>query len=161
VAGGIVAVSDDATVLLHSSEGSVAVITASGSRKLADAKGATAIAFAPKNHDAAVVSGGTLSVYKDVRGAATRQDFPNAAAVAGVAFSADGGKVLMAGLRAVAVLDQASGETRLAECDCQIVGLAPVGTMFRLNDAGAGPVWLVDASSAEPKLVFVPARAAE
>jgi hypothetical protein len=161
VPGGTLAVSDDATVLLHAAQGSVAVITAGGSRNLADTKGAVAIALAPQSHDAAVVSGGTLSLYKDVTGASTRQDFPNASATAGIAFSADGSKVLMAGLRAVTVLDRATGETRQTQCDCRIGGLAAMGAMFRLNEVGDGPMWLVDASGGEPRLVFVPARAGE
>jgi hypothetical protein len=161
VPGGTLAVSDDATVLLHCRAGSVAVITAAGARKLADTKGPAAIALAPQSHDVAVVTGGTLSVYKDVTGASTRQDFPNASAVAGVAFSVDGSKVLMAGLRAVTVLEQATGDTRQVACDCRIGGLSPMGAMFRLNEAGDGPVWLVDASGADPRLVFVPARVGE
>jgi hypothetical protein len=31
--------------------------------------------------------------------------------------------------------------------------------MFRLTDAGSGPVWLVDMSASQPRIVFVPARA--
>jgi hypothetical protein len=161
IPGGLIAVSDDGSVMLHSADGSVAVVTANGTRKLADTKGPVAIAFAPKGHDAAVVAGGTLSLYKDVTGASTRQDIPNMSAIAGVAFSVDGARVLMAGLRAVTVLDRATGQAQPLQCDCQIGGLAPMGSMFRLNEMGAGPVWLVDVSEAEPKLIFVPARAGE
>jgi hypothetical protein len=156
MAVGAIAVSDDASLVLRVADGSINVLTASGSRKLADARGPSAIAFAPGGHDAAVVSGGTLSVYQDVAGASTRQDFPNASATAGVAFSADGTKVVMAGLRAVTVMDRATGESKVAPCDCRIGGLTRMGGLFRLNELGTEPLWLLD--PAEAKLVFVPAR---
>ena len=155
---GRTAVSDDAAVVLQSSKGAVEVMTAAGSRRLANPRGLAGIAFAPGNHDAAVVDSGTLSVYQDVTGAATRQDFPHGPAASAVGFSVDGAKVAMAGQRMVTVLDRASGTTSQASCECLIGGLAGMGSMFRLNDPGDGPVWLVDVSGAEPKLVFVPAR---
>jgi hypothetical protein len=34
-----------------------------------------------------------------------------------------------------------------------------MGNLFRLTDAGAGPVWLVDTGVSPPLIVFVPARA--
>jgi hypothetical protein len=161
IAMGRIAVSDDATVLLHSSQGSVEVVTAAGSRKLASAPGSAPIAFAPRSHDAAVVSGGKLSVFQDVTGAATRQDFPNASAIAAVGFSADGAKVAMAGQRAVTVLDRTSGSTHETSCDCTIGTMTGMGTMFRLNEPGDGPVWLLDPADTEPRLVFVPAIAVQ
>jgi hypothetical protein len=33
-----------------------------------------------------------------------------------------------------------------------------MGGLFRLNELGTEPLWLLDPSQAEPKLVFVPAR---
>jgi hypothetical protein len=57
----------------------------------------------------------------------------------------------------VTVLDRATGDRKLAGCDCRIGTLAPMGTMFRLNEAGSGPLWVLDAA-AEPKVFFVPAR---
>jgi hypothetical protein len=161
IAMGRIAVSDDATALLHSWQGSVEVITAAGGRKLASAPGTAPIAFAPRSHDAAVLIGGKLSVYQDVTGAATRQDFPNAPAVAGIGFSADGAKVAMAGQRDITILDRATGATHQASCDCTIGALTGMGAMFRLNDPGNGPLWLLDPADTEPKLVFVPAIAAQ
>jgi len=34
-----------------------------------------------------------------------------------------------------------------------------LGNLFRLTDAGSGPVWLVDMSATPARLVFVPALA--
>jgi len=33
-----------------------------------------------------------------------------------------------------------------------------MGGLFRLNDAGAAPLWLLDARSGEARIVFVPSR---
>lgn len=152
-----VAVSDDGTCVLIGRETSVALVQyPGGNRLLTDAHGAAQVAFAPGGHDAAVVTGGTLSIFQDVTGASTRQDFPGAFAPGGLAFSADGGKVVMAGLRTATVWDRATSDSKQVECDCRIDGITPMGSWFRLNEAGSGPVWILDAAAG--KVYFVPAR---
>ena len=37
-----------------------------------------------------------------------------------------------------------------------IGGLSAMGSLFRLNDPGLEPLWLVDPAGAEPRMVFVP-----
>jgi len=32
-----------------------------------------------------------------------------------------------------------------------------MGNLFRLNDLGPGPLWLLDTGGANPRMVFVPA----
>jgi len=34
-----------------------------------------------------------------------------------------------------------------------------MGDLFRLNEAGAAPLWLLDARQPDPRIVFVPVRA--
>jgi len=157
---GTIAVSDDGAYVLFGHDGVVDLLpVAGGSRKLADARRAGAmVAFAAGGHDAAVVSGGTLSLYQDVAGASTRQDLPSADASVALAFSADGKHVLISGRSTITVLDRASGDQKVVECDCRITGLTPMGNVFRVNEAGSGPVWLLDGVNAEPKMVFIPAR---
>ena len=156
---GAMAVSDDAAFVLLARDNSIELFSvAGGVRKLADAHAGAAVAFASGGHDAAVVSGGTLSVFQDVSGPSTRQEFPAADSGASLAFSADGAKLLIAGPRSVTVLDRATGDRKLAPCDCRIGSLARMGAMFRLNEAGSGPLWLLDPSGAEPRILFVPAR---
>jgi len=43
-------------------------------------------------------------------------------------------------------------------CQCTLTGLEPLadGTTFRLSDPGEGPIWLLDAAGAPPRIVFVP-----
>jgi hypothetical protein len=33
-----------------------------------------------------------------------------------------------------------------------------MGGLFRLNEMGGDPLWLLDARSSEPRTIFVPAR---
>ena len=40
-------------------------------------------------------------------------------------------------------------------------GLAPMGDLFRLNEPGSAPMWLLDAGAGGPRMVFVPAARAE
>ncbi|HTS65653.1 MAG TPA: hypothetical protein VMH28_26705 [Candidatus Acidoferrales bacterium] len=154
-----IAVSDDGACLLIAREKSIVVVNSPGSnRVLMDAHAGAVVAFAPGGHDAAVVTGGTLSLFQDVAGASTRQDFPGAGAAIGLAFSADGGKLVTGGLRAATVWDRSSGNRQQVDCDCRVDGIVPTGSWFRLNEAGAGPVWLLDAAAV--RMYFVPAPAA-
>jgi hypothetical protein len=41
-------------------------------------------------------------------------------------------------------------------CDCRPSSLVRMGTAFRLNDFGTGPLWLLE-DSANPRILFVPA----
>jgi hypothetical protein len=44
-------------------------------------------------------------------------------------------------------------------CDCAPSALIPMGSVFRLNELGSEPLWLLDSASSERGLVFVPAPA--
>jgi hypothetical protein len=57
------------------------------------------------------------------------------------------------------VLDLAGNRTGVA-CACSPTELAPMGSLFRLNELGAGPLWVADAGSTGPRTVFVPALVA-
>jgi hypothetical protein len=154
-----IAVSDDAGWVLVARDGSVELVQVSGGRrKLASTRGVAEIAFAPRNHDVALVTGGTLTVYQDVAGASTTRDYPSASAPAGVAFSADGSKVVLASPNAVTILDRTTGDRKPLICSCRITSLAGMGESFRLNAAGDGPVWLLVDLLSEPRALFVPAR---
>jgi hypothetical protein len=156
---GALAVSDDGAYVLLGRGQSVWVMSKPGSdRMLTEAGTMAGVAFAPGTHDAAVVNGGKLSVFGDVGGASTRQDFTIAPAHA-VAFSADRSKVVVVGAPGVILINRATGESRQLACECQITGLTPMGTYLRLNNPGTDPIWLLDPTPAEPRLVFVPLTA--
>ena len=154
------AVTDDGAYLLYAGAGSMELIGVAGdSRKLMDAAPGAVGAFAAAGHDAAVVQAGALTVFRDVTGAATRQDFSGVSGASAVAFAPDARTVFVASekARTVSAVDLASGGITPFTCDCAPTTLAPMGPLYRLNELGDSPLWLLDAT-AEPKLVFVPAK---
>jgi hypothetical protein len=164
------AISDDGGYLLVVSGGAIRVIGIAGdNRKLMDAAAGAWAAFAPGNHDAAVLDAAAgLSLFTDVAGASVQRVLagPDSrlASPVGLAFSPDGQKLFVAsaGARAVAAFDVASGDSTSARsmiaCDCTPTGLVRMGGLFRLNEIGSQPLWLLDARTIEPRMIFVPAR---
>jgi len=157
------AVSDDAAYLLVASEGRLRLLGASGSSSVVFEGGrGISVAFAPGSHTAAVLSGAGpwLDVFPDVSAAPTKRiAAPGLAEPAGLAFSADG-KLILAATRAgksVTNFDLAGDVTAL-DCACTPTGVTRMGNLFRLTDAGSGPVWLVDTGANPARIVFVPAR---
>ena len=159
------AVSDDAAWLLVAGQGNVRLLDATGSTSmLLEAGRAVSVAFAAGGHRAAVLNGAgpTLEVFPDVASAPSqRMPVPGFTEPVGIAFSLDG-KLLLAATRSgesVTVFDVTGGTTATLPCNCVPTGVERLGNMFRLTDAGSGPVWLVDMSASQPRIVFVPARA--
>jgi hypothetical protein len=162
---GSFAVSDDGGYVLYAEGDSIRLWGAAGEDFAVMPAGSNAVvAFAPGGHDAAAADlfAGVV-LLGDVAGAGSRRTLaaPGGLAYpAGLAFSADGRKLFLAdaAARSVTAFDLASGAPTVVSCDCVPAGLFPMGGMFRLNDAGAGPLWLLDASSGDARIVFVPAR---
>jgi hypothetical protein len=158
------AVSDDGVYLLYTVGGSIQLASQSGGiRSVMTAGNGSSVAFAPGGHDAAVAARGTGAVLiHDVPGAAARQTLTAGDApfeiIAGLSFSADGKRLFIASIAAqsVVTLDLAGNRTDIA-CNCSPTELAPMGSLFRLNELGAGPLWLADAGSSVARVVFVPA----
>jgi hypothetical protein len=78
----------------------------------------------------------------------------------GVAFSSDGQKLFVAsmGRPSVTIIQVATGERTELPCDCTATTLMPMGSLFRLNELGTEPLWLLDTAS-DRALIFVPAPA--
>ena len=157
------AVSDDGGYLLLVSGGGLRVMGVAGdNRKLTDATAGTLAAFAPGGHNAAVVDPETgLALIQDAAGASVRQPLAQGSPIGlpeAVAFSPDGSKIFVASAAAhnVAAFDVSTGASTTLACDCTPAGLFRMGSVFRLNELGTGPIWLLDAK-ADPRLVFVPA----
>jgi hypothetical protein len=154
------AVSDDGAYLLYAAGGPVELIGVAGdSRKLMDAPPGALAAFAPGGHDAAVLHGGALTIFQDVIGAATRREVAGVTAPSAVSFSTDGRTVFVASERSrgIQAIDAATGSATTLSCECAPAALIPMGSFFRLQELGEGPLWLLDAGS-QPRLVFVPAK---
>jgi hypothetical protein len=154
------AISDDGAYLLYATGNEVELIGLAGdSRKLMDAKPGALAAFAPASHDAAVIHSGSLTLFRDVIGTATRRDLPGTIAPSAMSFSSDGRTVFIASQRSrtVDAIRLETGESTSMLCDCAPTSLTPMGSLFRLNEMSGSPLWLLDAGTT-PRLLFVPAK---
>ena len=152
------AISDDGAYLLYGTGGPIELIGVAGNSRQIMA-GALA-AFAPGGHDAAVIHSGKLTLFQDIAGAATERSFDAIETPSALAFSPDGQKLFVTsvGHQLVTTIQVATGDRTELPCDCTPSTLAPMGSLFRLNELGAEPLWLLDTAS-ERGLVFVPAPA--
>jgi hypothetical protein len=162
------AVSDDGTYVLFAVGGSIQLASQSGGvRGVMSAGAGAAVAFAPgAGYNAAVAARGTGAVLiQNVAGGSAQQTLAASdasfQAIAGLSFSADGTHLYMASAAAqsVVTLDLSGNRTDLS-CNCTPTQLAPMGKLFSLTAFGAGPLWLADAGSTGPRVVFVPALTA-
>jgi len=161
------ALSDDGAWLLAYSGSSVELLGAGGSHAIAAAGRGTIVAFAPGGYGAAWADpvAQSVSLAADASGSVAPQVVLQDASLrsaAGLAFSVDGKSLFLASGAGspVTILDLASGTHTGVSCNCSATGLARMGGVFRLNDFGSGPLWLLDAAAGNPRIVFVPALAA-
>lgn len=158
------AVSDDGTAILAATESGLFLVTAHGEIRPLPAPGpVTALAFLPGSRDALAVGAGAVGLLSDVAGdaawrtlAALDENFGEPLAVA-----AAGSRALVAGSRAVAAIDIASGELSALPCSCEVTTLARLaGDSFRITPASASPVWMVSGGP-EARLLFIPPATGE
>jgi hypothetical protein len=159
------AISDDGSYLLYGGGGAVRLLSASGeNRRLLATGGPALVAFAPGTSDGVVVDtrGAGVVLFRDLTKAGNPETVVGSderiASAEGVAFSDDGRKLFLstASGRGVDILDLASGARNAVDCACAPSGLIRMGSVYRLDEPGAGPLWLLD-PAAEPRIVFVPA----
>ena len=153
------AISDDGEYLLYAAAGPMELIGVAGnSRQVMDTAAGTLAAFAPGGHDAAILHSGSLILFQDIAGAATERSFDGIAAPSALAFSPDSQKLFVASAtgRTVTTIQVATGNRSALACDCAPSVLIPMGSVFRLNELGSEPLWLLDTAS-ERGLFFVPA----
>jgi len=152
------AVSDDGAYLLYAAGGPVELLAVAGdSRQVLDGAPGTLAAFAPGSHDAAVIQGGNIHIFNDLAGAATRLTIDSPASPTALAFTRDARSLLIASAagRSVTTLNLATAERSSLACECAPAILTPMGSVFRLNELGKDPLWLLDTASARG-LIFVP-----
>ncbi len=160
------ALSDDGQWLLAGTKDSVVLYNANGGpRQLMQTQSYPSVAFAPGGHDAAIADSRAGVVWiHDVTGVAAEQQVaPGTPArrFSGIAFSADGSRILAAmASEGVISVDLASATSTSTSCGCNAAELVPMGSVVRLNELGDGPLWLFDGRTAQPRVVFVPAVAA-
>ena len=163
---GSLALSDDGTSFLLASGRSVELIANGGGlQTLTATAGPALLAFAPGRLEAAVAdpAGAGVVLFRNLAGAAAPQvlaapDNTIQSATA-LAFTPDGGRVLLAnfGAQSVMAFDLAGGAPSSIACSCSPTALARIGNLFRLNEPGRDPLWLLDAQGDSPRLLFVPA----
>jgi len=155
------AVSDDGAYLLYAAGGPVELLAVAGdSRQVLDAGPGTLAAFAPRSHDAAVIQSDKLYIFNDIAGSATRRTMDSTASPSDLAYSPDAHSLLIASAagRSVTTVNLETGDRSSLACDCALSTLSPMGSVFRLNQLGKDPLWLLDPAS-DRGLIFVPTPA--
>ena len=162
------ALSDDGNALLLATASSIELFGGAADQgKIADTTGLALVAFAPGGHDAAIVDRGGAGVvlYRGLNGTTASQPVAPADATiqfaSALAFSTDGQRLLIANSTAqsVTTFDLTAGSRADVACTCSPSGLSRMGDLFRLNEPGTGPLWLLDARTATATLTFIPAEA--
>jgi hypothetical protein len=142
---------NDATVFSYSAPGA-------GQALLSDHR-FSSLEFVPGGATLLLATETAVYLYQDGQGLQLLADQRDGIAdVVGAAASGDGARVFIAtrsGL--VAVRNLAAATQTLISCSCQPAGMWRLrgNAVFRLNELGAGPVWLVDGGAADPRILFV------
>jgi DNA-binding beta-propeller fold protein YncE len=156
-APGALAVTDDgqAVLTIDRAADQVSLQTSAGAQTLYRASRIGAAEFLPGTMRVVVASSdGVVLVAPDLGVESVSSESDGVA----VAVSADGVSLVVANRSGgITVHDLRSGVSRSTTCPCSPSTLAPLrgNAVFRLNDPGDGPIWLLDADSAEPRVHFV------
>lgn len=158
-----------ATVLDNGQHWVAAIRQDGGFRKLYAADGGAATAFLPGKVAAVIADTG-----KDLVLALPGLESTPRLIVPGqdvlhrpvdIAVSRDGRRAVVVneGGSSAAILGLEDSSAALVECGCKIEGLRRMNGngLFRLTEAGTGTIWLLDADSAPPGVLFVPAGGAQ
>lgn len=164
-----VAVSDDATLaviaLQEGPDAGIWLVDLSGSTRLLASTHSGAIAFVANSHDLIVADNEAQQIFllANVNETTNRIPLissPGIDGFSGVAASTDGRRIFVAGQNShtVAIVDLDTGSSTLIPCECRPTGIHPLKglAVLRLNDASLNPVAVLDASSAEPRIVVIP-----
>jgi hypothetical protein len=164
------AVADDGTLaLLNFADGDTTalwVVSLTGSRWLVPAARPSAANFLKGRHDIVVADDATQEVFLVLAVDGTPSRVPLAAfgdgfdSIAGVAESDDGRRILISSRSTgtVTLFDMATGLSAVLPCNCQTSGLHRLkgDSVFRLSGLSDTPVSLLEASSAEPRVLVIP-----
>ncbi len=170
--GAGIAVADDGGTVLFTAVGdddrsTLWVMDASAASWLLSSDQPAAATFVPKTNDAIIAENATqsASLVLDLRHGAIR--VPLLAAQEGVtsitaaSASEDGKRVFFADAASgnVAVVDMETQQLTLLPCGCRVTSFSPLkGTsIYRLNESSREPTMVLDASTALPRIVVIPA----
>lgn len=157
-AGAAFALSDDGSRALSLAEGRLVQHNADGSTAELLATGARLAAFAEGSHDSLILTdeGGALLLSHN--GELTRLALPESMPAPLAAAGTRDHILLAAEDGTVARLARDGSTAELIACGCKPTTLTRVGRglLYRLNDPGDGPVWLLDAAGDQPRVLFIP-----
>ena len=160
------ALSDDGLTLLESSrngrEGEAVYAYTAGqpSQILHRARRVSAMAFVPGTSNVLIAEGDGVRLVSPAFGVQTVDD--TSLDVVAVAASSDGARLFSAMRDGnIAIHDLRSSTAATVSCGCAPGVLARLrgNAVFRLNEVGDGPLWLLDGDSPEPRILFVAAPA--
>ena len=160
------ALSDDGLTLLESSrngrEGEAVYAYTAGqpSQILHRARRVSAMAFVPGTSNVLIAEGEGVRLVSPAFGVQTVDD--TSLDVVAVAASSDGARLFSAMRDGnIAIHDLRSSTAATVSCGCAPGVLARLrgNAVFRLNEVGDGPLWLLDGDSPEPRILFVAAPA--
>jgi len=152
------ALSDDGARALALVEGRAVMYAADGSATELIAGGALAALFAEGSHDVVALTSeaGVLLLHHagELARIALPEGLSNPIAVAG-----SGDRLLLAAEDGTVTRLARDGSTvESLSCGCTPTTLTRVGrgALYRLNEPGDGPVWLLDAGGEQPRVLFIP-----
>src|SRR5262249_2015717 len=125
------------------------------------ARRVSALAFVPGESNALVGEPNAVRLLSPAFGIQTIAD-QGLEDVSAVAEAGDGSRVFIATRSGrVVIHDLRSSVETSVTCACSPGVLTPLrgNAVFRLNEMGDGPLWLLDADSTEPRILFVAAPA--
>jgi hypothetical protein len=159
------AVSDDgaalaAAISLAANESTVFYYPAGGAgQALLSDRSFASLEFVPGSTSLVMATQAAVYLYQSRQGLQLLTDQRDGLAnVVGAAASGDGTRVFIGTQSGqVAVHDLAASTQTLLTCSCQPTGMWRLrGTaVFRLNDLGAGSLWVVDGDGVAPRILFV------
>lgn len=121
------------------------------------ARRVAAVAFVPGTHDALIAEPGAVKIVSPDLGQQPAGSDPDGD-IAVVAAAPEGSRVFVASRSGrVTIHDLRSGASSSVTCACAPNALAPLrgNAVFRLNESGEGPLWLLDADSPQARISFV------
>lgn len=161
------AVSDDGKTVLAGAGSKVFLVTGTGEVPLLSELGSVAAITIPAAGTAFIADGGNNQIYR-LRGlggnmetdvvAGPKQGISSPAAVA---VSRDGSRAFVANSKSETIsIIELTGQisvTKIA-CRCAPTGLSQLsgGDVFRLTEPSNHPIWVMDASARDPRVLFVP-----
>jgi len=152
------AISDDGSRALSLAEGRVVQYNADGSLAELLATGARSAVFVEGSHDSVILTTEAGSLLLNHNGELSRLALPESLATPIAAAGTQDHILLASEDGAVTKLARDGSTVDTVACGCKPTTLTRIGRslLYRLNDPGDGPVWLLDVAEGQPRILFIP-----